>query len=88
MESTARPEPHVQAVVDEEGAVLLDLKRGRYFAMNGVAAEIWNGLQAGRTAAEIEAELLRSHAGADPATVRADVDTFVARLAGEGLVHG
>jgi hypothetical protein len=87
MGSSTRTEPHVQAVVDEEGAVLLDLKRGKYFAMNGVAAEIWSGLEAGRTVPQIEADLLRTYDGVPPETIRADVAAFVAQLARESLVH-
>jgi hypothetical protein len=83
-----RTQPHVQAVVDEEGAVLLDLRRGKYFAMNGVAAEIWSGLEAGRSVPEIEAHLVRTYDGVPPETIRADVAAFVARLARESLVHG
>lgn len=39
--------PDVHAVIDADGAVLLDVKHGQYFSLNDVAAEIWAKLEKG-----------------------------------------
>jgi len=85
MSSSPRIQGHVQSVMDPDGAVLLDLKRGKYFSLNGVAAEIWTALEAGRTRSEIAVELAAAY-GVPEARVSGDVDAFMARLEQERLV--
>lgn len=86
MASPTRIAAHVKSVVDADGAVLLDLKKGKYFSLNGIAAEIWGGIEAGLDHAAIEAHLARSYDAA-PERLRADLESFMASLAREELVH-
>ena len=83
--TATRIPPHVQSVMDPDGAVLLDLKQGKYFSLNGVAAVIWERLSAGDTPEQVEAHLRRTY-DAPAETLRADLDAFLARLARERLV--
>jgi len=86
MAPTTRIRAHVQSVVDPDGAVLLDLKKGKYFSLNGIAADIWGGIEAGLTLPQIEARLAASY-DAPAGRLRADVDSFVAQLARAELIH-
>ena len=81
-----RIQNHVHAVTDPDGAVLLDVKNGKYFSLNGVGADIWEGLQGGLSVPEIEARIEREY-GAPPERVKADVAAFLGRLHTEKLVH-
>lgn len=49
---------HVHAVIDQSGAVLLDIRQGSYFSLNDVGLEIWQQLQQGRSLGDIETHLL------------------------------
>lgn len=84
--SSPRISRHVHAMVDPDGAVLLDVKLGKYFSLNGIGAEIWRLLEAGRSPEEIEAQLAASYAAA-PEVLRDDVATFLAYLTREQLLH-
>ena len=83
--STARIRAHVHSVIDPDGAELLDVKRGKYFSLNGVGADIWNGLQTGLGVAEIEARLAAEY-GISEEQARGDVTAFMERLEMEQLV--
>jgi len=82
-----RPCSHVKAIIDPEGAVLLDLKRGKYFSMNEVAAEIWRGLEAGRSLDEIQESICAAY-DVDLPTARAHTARFLTSLERDGLVEG
>jgi hypothetical protein len=57
MGSSIRIRNHVRSVIDPDGAVLLNLKEGKYFSLNGIGAQIWLKLEAGSTVPEIETHL-------------------------------
>lgn len=79
-------QPHVKSVIDPDGAVLLDLRKGKYYSLNGTGTQIWRSLEAGRSIGEIEAEL--GGAGDIPAeNVRDDVRAFIEGLQAKQLVH-
>jgi hypothetical protein len=86
MGSANRIQDHVHAVMDPDGAVLLDVKRGKYFSLNGVASDIWGAMQEGLSAPEIETLLQRTY-GVPAERARGDVAAFMARLEREQLVH-
>lgn len=70
---------HVHSVIDPDGAVLLDVKGGRYWSLNGVGADIWSGIEAGLSVTEITEHIRERYDGAD-ADITADVDRFISRL--------
>ncbi|HEU4559063.1 MAG TPA: PqqD family protein [Longimicrobium sp.] len=76
---------HVRSIIDPDGAVVLDLRKGRYYSLNSVGAEIWTLIEAGRSVPEVEAHL-RDALGAPPETVGADVAGFLADLADRELI--
>ncbi|HYR11092.1 MAG TPA: PqqD family protein [Longimicrobium sp.] len=67
---------HVRSVMDPDGAVLLDLRQGKYYSLNGVGAEIWS---------QIESHLVEAF-GAPQEAARADVAAFVEDLTRKNLV--
>ncbi len=77
---------HVRSVIDADGAVLLDLKRGTYYSLNGVGADIWVKLESGLTLPEIAVHLSGIY-DESIETVRGDVSHFVDALSQKGLVH-
>jgi hypothetical protein len=78
MASTIRIGAHVKSVIDADGAVILDLKRGRYFSLNGTGVSVWRRLEGGVTPEAIEAEFSAQYAGAP--NVGRDVTAFVESL--------
>ncbi len=66
--------------------VLLDLARGDYFGLDAIGARLWNGLMAGKTAAEIAAQIGPDY-DVEPAVIARDLDALVAELIAQGLVE-
>jgi hypothetical protein len=57
----ARRPKGVAAVKQGERTVLVDLNRGRFYGLDGVAAQIWEMLEHGAETAEIEAQIEREY---------------------------
>lgn len=85
MSTPIQVQRHVRSVIDPDGAVILDLRRGKYYSLNGVGAEIWLQIEAGRSAAEIEGHLVRQ-LGAPAADARRDTADFLADLRQKELI--
>jgi hypothetical protein len=79
MVATFRIPQYVRSVIDADGAVLLDVRRGKYYSLNGVAAEIWRRLEAGQALPEIETDLTRTYE-ASGETLHRDLMEFLDRL--------
>lgn len=77
---------HVRMTSDSTGAVLLDLERGVYLALNRSGAAIWTGLAEGREPSQIAATLAERHARPAEEMER-DVNGFLGELARRGLVQ-
>jgi hypothetical protein len=84
--SAVRIREHVRSVIDQDGAVLLDLKHGKYFGLSPVGAEIWLKLETGLTLPEIEAHLCRTY-DAPAETLRRDLTVFVEHLRQAQLIE-
>lgn len=80
-----RPSPDVAVATKEGRAVLLDVRRERYYGLDEVGTTIWDGLQRGLTFTEI-VDALEGEYDAPRAALEADVSQFVARLASSDLV--
>jgi hypothetical protein len=76
---------HVRSVIDEHGAVVLDVQRGTYFALNEVGVEIWRQLETGAPLAEVAALLVRTYNTA-PETVEQDLAAFIQQLRAAHLI--
>ncbi len=66
-------------------AVLLDLRSGRYFGLNGTGARVWALLKDGHERPQI-ADSLVEEFEVDLQRARADVDAFCRDLADRGLI--
>jgi hypothetical protein len=85
--STFRIPAHVRAVIDDDGAVLLDIRKGTYFSLNPMAVEIWRHLEAGRSVPEMEGRLQDTF-DAPAAVLREDLGRFLAQLRDSQLIDG
>lgn len=70
---------------EDAGGVLLNLESGEYRQLNTTGAAIWSLLSEGPTRDELVAKL-RSRVENPPATIEAEVDSFIASLAERGLI--
>jgi transglutaminase superfamily protein/coenzyme PQQ synthesis protein D (PqqD) len=77
---------HVRSVGGREGAVLLDLRSGKYLALNDVGGRIWQGIERGEPRAAILARL-EAEIEAPAGRVREDADTFLSQLLDRGLIR-
>lgn len=75
----------VQETIDGE-AVIINLETGRYFSLDGAAAQAWQGVVAGLDPAEIARHLALGWA-APAAAIEAAVAGFLAEVQAEGLVR-
>ena len=78
-------EKHVQVRQEKFGAVVFETLREKVFVANETAAEIFRLHQEGKSAEQIVVELAENY-DADPATIKADVDEFMADLDAKDLV--
>lgn len=69
-----------------EEVALLHLDSAVYFGLQGVGAQIWNGLEAPRSVADICSDIARDFDVA-PADCRNDVMKFLASLQEAGLIE-
>jgi hypothetical protein len=86
MTTTYQVPGHVKSVIDGDGAVVLDIRQGKYFSLNGIGADIWRYLEAGEALTEIELRLARTY-DAPEETLRRDLAEFVEQLKTGQLVY-
>lgn len=77
---------HLRSIVDQDGAVILDLDHGEFFSLNPVAHSIWTRLQAGEMPDAIALALARE-TGADLDRVLADMNEFLLDLKSKHLIR-
>jgi hypothetical protein len=71
--------PNLRSVVDRDGAVILDLKRGTMLTLNPTGGYIWERLQQGKLVDEIICDLTRD-TGMDFSVIERDVSDFLEQL--------
>jgi hypothetical protein len=82
MQATA---PHLRSVVDQDGAVILDVEHDTMLTLNSTGGYIWQKLEQGKLIDEIVSELARD-TGADLAAVDRDVHVFLEQLKSKHLL--
>lgn len=82
MQTTAT---HLRSVVDQDGAVILDVEHDTMLSLNSIGGYIWQRLQRGQLVEEIIRELSRD-SGMDLAVVDRDVHDFVEQLKSKHLL--
>jgi hypothetical protein len=86
LESTvSRRRDLLTSALSDRELVLLNIERGAYFGMEGVAKRIWEQLAEPRCVADLCATLL-SRFAVDPDTCRREVLTFLTELHAKDLI--
>lgn len=75
----------IPATVDDE-VVMLSVRAGAYFSLNGVGSEIWNLLREPRSVGDVH-QSLASLYDVDDQTLRRDVDSFLQAMLERGLLR-
>ena len=81
-----RPVPDCVACAYGEGIAVLNLRSNTYFSLDPVGATVWNALVEGADLGAIVAAVVEEFDVA-PETCRADVEGFLAELAGSQLIE-
>lgn len=79
------PSAHLRSIVDQDGAVILDIRHDALLTLNLTGGYIWSQLQQGRSLEEIVGNLSRE-TDADPAVVERDVHAFIEQLKSKQLL--
>lgn len=73
------PTPNLRAIVNDDGAVILDIEHDSISTLNPTGAYVWQGLQRGESLESIIANLARD-TGEEALLVDRDVRDFVEDL--------
>lgn len=73
-------------MMDTDGAVLLDLKLGKYYSLNKVATRIWSKVEEGKSLQEILTHL-QDHYGLPREKLETDLQALVTGLEQKELVR-
>ena len=79
------PRPEVRSNLQEDGALLMNLRTGKYHALNPVGALIWSRLEAG-SPRETILGVLRERYPEARERLRGDLDRWLAALADQDMV--
>lgn len=85
--ATVSPDPGVRSVTTDDGAVLLDLKTGKFFGLNPTAAAVWDGLNTGKDLPTLVVELAPRF-GVSKERLSTDIHNLIEILLLHGLVDG
>jgi hypothetical protein len=77
---------HLQTVVDQDGAAILDIDRGQVSKLNPTGAFVWQRLQRGETIEEVIANLA-CETGEEIRVIERDVREFVEVLKEQRLLR-
>jgi len=80
------PSSHLRSIVNEDGAVILDIPGNQIVTLNSIGGYVWDKLQQGKTIDEVVREL-SVESNTDPVEVERDVHSFVEHLISKQLLH-
>jgi len=86
MAAKIKPRDSVRETINQDGAVLLDIKQGLCFSMNPAGAKIWQMLKRGNSITDI-ANALKGELEVPRSEIEADVAAFVVELRKRNLVE-
>ena len=78
---------HLRSIVDQDGAVILDMERNAMSTLNATGGYVWDGLQQGKALEAIISDLARE-TGTDVVVVDRDVRGFIEELKSKHLLQG
>jgi hypothetical protein len=81
--------PDVRSTYSEDGAVLLDIKKGLCYSLNAVAARVWSTVEASPSGIGLRGlvEVMQTHYKVSQDELERDVDECLAKLETMGLVQ-
>jgi hypothetical protein len=85
-DARVRIPPNVYARAFGEEVVLLDFKRGEYFGLDAIGAEVWRGIEANETLASIAKRIVQRYEVSEEQALR-DVTALVSQMTTERLVE-
>jgi hypothetical protein len=83
--ASLRPAGDVFSAVANDGCMLLDMRRGRYYGLDELGSRIWQAVERGSTAAQVAAELALEY-DAPPDVLVADAAKLLDDLEHRGLL--
>ena len=86
MAAKIKPLDSVRETINQDGAVLLDIKQGLCFSMNALGTTIWQMLKSGNSLADI-ANALEVEFEVPRFQIEADVAAFVGELRKRNLIE-
>jgi Coenzyme PQQ synthesis protein D (PqqD) len=76
------------AARDMDGrTVMMDTRRGSYFALDPVGSAVWDLLAKPASVEQLVAHIAQSFGAPDPAALRRDLREFLGEMLAEGLVE-
>ena len=81
--------PDVRSTYSEDGAVLLDIRKGLCYSLNPVAARVWSTVEASPSGLDFRGllDVLETHYTITREQLECDVDEYLAMLENSGLVQ-
>jgi hypothetical protein len=81
--------PDVRSTYSEDGAVLLDIRKGLCYSLNPVAARVWSTVEASPSGINFLGlvEALETHYKISHEQLESDVTEYLTKLQEMGLVH-
>ena len=81
--------PDVRSTYSEDGAVLLDIRKGLCYSLNPVAARVWSTLEASPSGVDLRGlvVVMESHYKISHEQLVGDIDECLSKLENMGLVQ-
>lgn len=85
--SVLRRNPKLSAAEMDGKTVMMDIERGRYFALDPVGGAVWELLEQPATVAQVIDHVAQSFDAPDPEVLRRDLQEFLGELLEQGLIE-
>ena len=81
--------PDVRSTYSEDGAVLLDIRKGLCYSLNPVAARVWSTVEASPSGVDLRGlvDVMETHYTIPRERLERDVDEYLSKLENVGLVQ-
>jgi hypothetical protein len=81
--------PDVRSTYSEDGAVLLDIRKGLCYSLNPVAARVWSTVEASPSGVDLSGlvDVMETHYTIPRGQLERDIKEYLAKLEHTGLVQ-